>query len=558
MKILLIYPYCLENRLHEEDAGVVPMGLYYIGALLKENGYDVDILNFHGLSQDQNKIRAILKEKNADIIGFSVLNANRWGAIDIAKLAKKLNPNVKIVFGGVAATFLWKHFLTHFKDPDVVVIGEGEFPFLNLIKAIESEIDIESVRGIAFRKGKEIVRTPAQEPIQNLDDLPIPAKYFTYQHLALTRGCAGNCTFCGSPKFWNHKVRFHSPQYFVNQLELLYQRGVRFFYISDDTFTMREDYVLEICKKIIEKNLNISWAAISRVNYISESMLYQMRKAGCIQISYGIESGSEKIRELLNKKITPEQIKRAFSLTTRYGILARAYFIYGCPGENDETIQETIDLILEIKPLSVIFYILDVFPGTALYDEFMQKFGLSEDIWLNRIEDILYFEKDPALPKEQILAFGQRLRTAYYRHLPEFAAAIELADQPELYELHAEFLSRLAMTLSHGDYAQIDAIPDKLRTAEKLYERALRYHPDHRAYMGLGMVYQKQKNFQQSARILEQGLARYPDSESLNLCMGICLMNMGNFHKALDCLLKIKNSKDAAYYISQCHQALGR
>ena len=558
MKILLIYPYCLENRLHEEDAAVVPMGVYSIGALLKENGYDLDILNFHGMSNEQDKIKAILKEKNPDVIGFSVLNANRWGAIDIAKLAKKLNPNVKIVFGGVAATFLWKHFLTHFKEPDVVVIGEGEFPFLNLIKAIESEIDIESVRGIAFRKGKEIVRTPAQEPIQNLDDLPIPAKYFTYQHLALTRGCAGNCTFCGSPKFWNRKVRFHSPQYFVNQLEMLYQRGVRFFYVSDDTFTMREDYVLEICKKIIEKNLNISWAAISRVNYISESMLYQMRKAGCIQISYGIESGSEKIRELLNKKITTEQIKRAFSLTTRYGILARAYFIYGCPGENDQTIQETIDLILEIKPLSVIFYILDVFPGTALYDEFMQKFGLSEDIWLNRIEDILYFEKDPALPKEQILAFGQRLRTAYYRYLPEFAAVIELADMPELYEMHAEFLSRLAMTLSHGDYAQIEAIPDKARTAEKLYERALRYYPDHRAYMGLGMAYQKQKDFQQSARILEQGLARYPDSESLNLCMGICLMNMGNFHKALDCLLKIKNSKDAAYYISQCHQALGR
>jgi radical SAM superfamily enzyme YgiQ (UPF0313 family) len=127
MKILLIYPYCLENRLHEEDAGVVPMGLYYIGALLKENGYDVDILNFHGLGKDQNKIKEILKEKQADVIGFSVLNANRWGAIDIAKIAKTLNPKVKIVFGGVAATFLWKHFLLHFKEVDVVVIGEGEY-----------------------------------------------------------------------------------------------------------------------------------------------------------------------------------------------------------------------------------------------------------------------------------------------------------------------------------------------------------------------------------------------------------------------------------------------
>jgi radical SAM superfamily enzyme YgiQ (UPF0313 family) len=121
---------------------------------------------------------------------------------------------------------------------------------------------------------------------------------------------------------------------------------------------MRKDRVVEICKKIIEKDLKITWFAISRVNFVDEEMLYWMRKAGCVQISYGVESGSEEIRKVLNKNIRTDDIKRAFALTTKYGILSRAYFIYGSPGENYETIQETIDLIHEIKPLSTIFYIL--------------------------------------------------------------------------------------------------------------------------------------------------------------------------------------------------------
>jgi len=198
----------------------------------------------------------------------------------IAGIAKQINPRVKTVLGGVGATFLWEHFLTHFKDIDFVVIGEGEYPFLNLVKCIEAEDyeHIEEISGIAFRKGEEIVRTQEAEFIKELDALPVPAKYFTYQHVALTRGCPGNCAFCGSPQIWKHNVRFHSSDYFVEQLELLNKKGVRFFYFSDDTFTIRKDRVIEICKKILERGLKITWAAISRVDYVNEEILYWMRK----------------------------------------------------------------------------------------------------------------------------------------------------------------------------------------------------------------------------------------------------------------------------------------
>jgi radical SAM superfamily enzyme YgiQ (UPF0313 family) len=559
LKILLIYPNCLEDRLYAEDARVVPIGLYYIGAVLKENQYDVEILNWHDINKTPHKIEDTFREKKPNVIGFSIVHANRWGGIDIARTAKKILPEVKIVFGGIGTTFLWEHLLKHFKEIDFAVLGEGEYSFLNLVRCIEKgdHEGIKEIKGIAFRDETRIVKNEKTEVIQNLDKLPMPSKYFDFQHLSSSRGCPSNCTFCGSPQFWGHKVRFHSSEYFVEQLDQLYQKEITFFYISDDTFTMRKDRVVEICKKIIEKDLKITWFAISRVNFVDEEMLYWMRKAGCVQISYGVESGSEEIRKVLNKNIRTDDIKRAFALTTKYGILSRAYFIYGSPGENYETIQETIDLIHEIKPLSTIFYILDIFPGTALYEDFKRRTMLNDDVWLKRIEDIMYFETDQKLSQDMILAFGQKLRTDYYSHLPEFADAIQLIDKEDLYESHADFLSRLAMTFSHGDYASIEAIPEKYNVAQRLYERSLSYYPNQRAYLGLGIIKQKQRKYEESVQILSEGVKHFPESEPIAMCLGISYMNLGRYEEALECFQKFPESREALQYVATCYQATG-
>ncbi len=559
MKILLIYPNFLEDRLHVEDVRVVPIGLYYIGAILKENQYDVEILNWHDIHKTPHKIEEILREKKPDVIGFSIVHANRWGGIDIAAIAKRVLPEVTIVFGGIGTTFLWEHLLRHFKEIDFAVLGEGEYSFLNLVQCIEKGDyeGVKEIKGIAFRSNGKVVRTGNAEVIQDLDRLPMPSKYFEFQHLSSSRGCPANCTFCGSPRFWGRKVRFHSSEYFVEQLELLYRKGITFFYISDDTFTMRRDRVIQICKKIIGKDLKITWFAISRVNVADEEILYWMRKAGCVQISYGVESGSEKIRNVLNKNIKTDDIKRAFALTTRYGILARAYFIYGSPGEDWETIQETIDLIHEIKPLSAIFYILDIFPGTDIYEDFKRMTKLSDDVWLKRIEDIMYFESDPRLLQDMILALGQKLRSEYYHHLPEFADAVQLVDKKDLYESHADFLSRLAMTFSHGDYASVEAIPEKEKLAQRLYEKSLSYYPNQRAYLGLGIIKQKQREYKESVRILSEGVKYFPESEPLATCLGVSYMNLGQYEEALEYFQKFSDSLETLQYIAACYRALG-
>lgn len=558
MKIILIYPYCLEDRIHSENVESMPIGIYYVAALLKEKNYDVEIINWQTHGRTPGEIKSVLAEKRPDVIGFSILQANRWGGIEIAKVAKQLNPDVKIVFGGITPTFLWEHFLTHFPEIDYIIRGEGEYTFLNMIQCFEKKEfeKINAIRGIAFRENNTLVKTQDSEPVQNLDELPNPAKYYTFNHLALTRGCPGNCTFCGSPKFWGQRVRFHSADYFVDQLELQYKRGITFFLVSDDTFTFKKEIVIEICRQILERGLNIIWFAISRVNFITEEIVYWMRKAGCIQISFGVESGSQKIRTILNKKTTNEQIKKAFRITLSYGILPRAYIIYGSPGETKKTIQESIDLINEINPLVIIFHVMVLFPGTVLYREFRKKSHLSDDIWLKSIEDIMYFETDKSLSWEKIKKFKNRLHTNFFKNLPSFVDEIELVDNQELYPMHADFYSRLAMSFDHGEYSGVESLGDTKKIAEKLYLKSLEYQPVPRAYLGIGMIRQKKRDLAGSMEALSEGLKLFPDDELINTCQGLNYMNLGQFNNALCYLQKFQESQQALNYVAACYREL--
>ncbi len=559
MKILLIYPYCLEDRINVDDSGVIPMGLFNVAAVLVEQGHAVRVLNWHDLRGNPEAIRRALVSEQPDLVGLSILHANRWGGIEVARIVKEVDPKIRTVFGGIGASLLWEHFLTHFPEIDFVVIGEGERSFANLVHRLKKEPagSFYDIKGIAYRRGAKVVRTGAEPPIDNLDALPDPARYFNYQHLALTRGCPGNCTFCGSPEFWQRKVRFHSAQNFVDRLERLYRRGTRFFFFSDDTFTLKRQLVLDVCREIIRRDMSLNWAAISRVDTVDEQVLKWMRKAGCIQISYGVESADKDIRAFLNKKTSDDQIQRAFELTSQYGIMTRAYFIYGCPGESWETIDKNVALLRAIKPLSAIFYLLDIFPGTQLYRDYLAKTGLNDNIWLERIEDILYFETDPELEQDLVLDFGKRLRKSFYESLPGFVEALDLREDPDLAPLHADFCSRLGMTFDQGEYSKNEQIPDRERTAASLYKKALAYHPDARAYLGLGMQKQRQCAYSDSIRILAEGADLFPAHEQLSICLAVSQMNLGQYHRALGNLLRFENSAQAGPFIEQCRQALG-
>jgi tetratricopeptide (TPR) repeat protein len=303
--------------------------------------------------------------------------------------------------------------------------------------------------------------------------------------------------------------------------------------------------------------LTITWFAISRADCVNESVLYWMRKAGCIQISYGVESGSPRMRAVLGKPLKTDHIKTAFSLTHRFGILARAYFIYGAPGETWETIQETVALLKEIKPLVVISYILEIYPGTQLYADFLARTNQTDDMWLERIEGICHFEVDPALTQDDVLAFGRTIREALYANLSGFTDALALVDDPAFYEMHGDFCSRLAMTFSHGDYANIEQITGRREIAEDLFKRALSYAPMERAFLGLALLKQRDGNVQETVRLLEEGLGHFPESEGLNICLGTHYMNREKFTEALRILHRFEQSRQALDRIALCYQALG-
>ncbi|MCK5835697.1 MAG: radical SAM protein [Desulfobacula sp.] len=576
MKILFINPACLDKRITSEDNGIVPIGLYYMAALLLENGFDARILNLASLDgmdeMDENKSKSMLdshdpiqaftaaiEKERPDFLGFSVTNPSRINALACARAARKILPHAWIVFGGPAPSFMGDYLFKTCPEIDIMVRGEGESTCLALAKSIRqgksfNKKYVKEIKGILFQEKDRIIDTGPPELIQDLDSLVHPSKYFVYQHLSMSRGCPGKCTFCNSPNFWGPLgIRFHSAQWFALEIQALAKKGITHFYISDDTFTMDRERVIEFCGLIISAGLTITWNAISRVDYIDKELLFHMRKAGCIQISFGVESGAEKIKKVLGKPMSNDKCIQAFSLARSHGIMPRAYFIYGSPGETWETIQESVDLLIKLKPLATIFYLLVIFPGTHLYNHALQKGLVTHGIWDQDMEDLPWFELDNDLDFPLVKAFGDKLRQAFYTNLNQFAESIELVEDKTLFPFHADFLSRLAMTFSHGEYANDPRVKDPDKIAETLFARALTYSPQPRTFLGIAMLLQKRKNFSESATILEKGLAHFPGNKDLCLGMGICLMNQGQFKKALTFLTPFRNESGMGHYINICN-----
>ncbi len=576
--ILLVNPSCLDERITDGDAQIIPIGLYYIAAQLLENGYQTQLLNLANTKQNPLvQFGQIVTQHKFDIIGFSVTNPNRHNAIACARTVKKINPDTVIVFGGPAPTFMPDHLFEACPELDFIVTGEGEITFLELITAlddkwyppvalvqpikrfwsIEKSQAIDQIKGLLYKNGELFSKTLTRKPLGNLDDLVHPSKYFEFQHLAMSRGCPGNCTFCGSPKFWgNRQVRFHSATWFVDEIQILVKKGVTHFFISDDTFTMDKQRVLECCKLIKKKKLSITWNAISRVDYIDEDLLCEMRMAGCIQISYGVESGSKKIRKVLGKPIDSKKITTTFALTRSYGIMPRAYFIYGSPQETKKTIQQSMDLLKAIQPFSAVFYMLVLFPGTYLYESAKQKKLVTDSIWYQKIEDLPWFDIDSDLDFEKVKTFGTSLRTCFYNNLNTFAKDIDLVEEKKLYPFHADFLSRLAMTFSHGEYANDQRVKEPQKTAKTLFKKALSYAPQPRAFLGLAMVLQKQGQFEKAIEIIKKGLSHTPNDIDLKICLGVCLMNLKQFNSALGIFEPLDHLPQTHHYAKICRQQI--
>jgi anaerobic magnesium-protoporphyrin IX monomethyl ester cyclase len=398
MKILLAYQSGLSHR-NDSYISVLPTGLCYLHACLLEAGYNSLLANFSAW-QPSRIIHELLLFK-PDVIGISQWTHNRHHSVELATLCRKALPDSFIVMGGGHATFCYEDLLTESSPVDIVVRGEAETTLLEIVAALCSKSAWQNIPGIAFRFNGEIMVTPPRKNIDNLDQLPVPARYLDIsvgvdlesqsEFIVTTRGCPSTCFFCSSPDFWGKKVRFRSPGAIVEEILFIRQKfGLIYFSIRDDTFTADRKRVLEFCRLLQEQDANILWNCQSRVTAIDEELVIQMKRAGCECIQLGVESGSPRILRQLGKNILPAQIEKACSLIREIGVNLSIYLISDVPGETNDDILKTVELVRTIHPDDGYVSPLAYYPGTQLYKEAVASNSITSDIFTDSPHAALY------------------------------------------------------------------------------------------------------------------------------------------------------------------------
>jgi radical SAM superfamily enzyme YgiQ (UPF0313 family) len=398
----------------------IPYGLATIASILRGHGFEVEIYDVNALRPERDEVIKYLKKEKWDIIGLSgLITTYKFQEWLISEL-KAIHSEALIVSGGGLATSN-SELLFKQTGVDINVVGEGEQTILELCRAIELGGDLNDVAGVCFRRNGQIVVNRARENIENLDTIPFPAWDLLPMQIYLrnpiwgdvasnssgfrddidvtrsmniisSRGCPFSCRYCYH-LFGRSNCRFRSAQNVVDEIEALVERyRVNFVGFVDDNMMASERRMIEFFEFMEKKRFAVTWGCHGRVTSAKPAVLQRMANAGCVWIGYGIESGSQKMLDAMNKKATVTQAKEAIVQTRKAGIFANTTFIFGYPGETRETIQETIDFKRELGIECGSFFATP-YPGTPLYEEiksrivdqeaFFQSLGNATDFSIN-------------------------------------------------------------------------------------------------------------------------------------------------------------------------------
>ena len=361
------------------------LGLGYLGAILEENKYEVDVIDCQVQELSHEDFRNEVERRKPNILGLTSTTLTYLSALKLAKITKEVLPNCLVLIGGPHVTFWDKEALKECPALDVIVRREGEYTLLELVQKAEAGESFRDVLGITYRKNGEIVRNHDRPYIEDLDSLPFPArhlwpmdclrKYEDILYLAASRGCVFWCEFCATVRMHGRKFRMRSPRNIVDELEFLNKTyGVKKFTFCDDAFTVDPERTKELCSLILERKLKIKWNCGTRIDMLTKSLLLTMREAGCISVWSGVESGSQKVLDAMHKGITTEQTIRVYKWIAEIGLKPVPNVILGFPGETKESAWETIKFVEKISQDEVGFFnIATPFPGTPLYDLVKEK-----------------------------------------------------------------------------------------------------------------------------------------------------------------------------------------
>ena len=409
MKVLLIAPPIRESLLSGLDDGMPKkiakefglyphLGICYIAAVLRENNIGVKIIDIEAERLSKSQVIAKIREINPDIIGITSMTFTFLYALNLAKEIK-LNLSVPIVFGGNHVSIYPREAISH-DCIDIVVIGEGERTFFEIIQLLKNKKindahdDFMRIKGIVFKNKGEIFATESREFISNLDELPFPAwdmlkinRYYgcnlpvPHMTMITARGCPYNCFFCSKVP-WGRTFRCHSAKRVVDEIEYLVKNiGIKAIDFFDDTFIVNQDRIREIAELIKERKIHFEFGITTRVNNINKEILNELKTVGCKTIAFGVESGDPEILKKLDKRITVEQIKKAFKWAKEVGLNTVGFFLVGNPTETACEIRNTIRLIKEIDADYFVANILMPYPGSRLYSDMLSSGRLKEDYW---------------------------------------------------------------------------------------------------------------------------------------------------------------------------------
>ena len=450
MGILLINPPCtLKNR---DYFVTVPLGLAYLGAVLEQEGYEVAILDAiaedwenvefltndiyrRGLSWDAIEKR--VKQYHPEVVGITCPFTLRFeNALKVAKIVKKVNPDIVTVMGGMHPSVLPADVLCH-PEVDFVIIGEGEYTFLALIKKLESgDTCFENLDGLAFRKDGNIAINPKTNYIKDLDSVPLPArhllpmaKYFEsgsgrdkltrarQTSMITSRGCPYKCTFCSIHRVWGPTWRGRSANNVVDEIEeMVNTYKVRQISFEDDNLTRDRKRAEDIFNEIIRRKLDIIWDAPNGVviKDLDKDLIQLMKKSGCIGLKLAIESGDPFIlNRVIRKPLVLDRVKEIVSWCKELRLYTLAYFVLGMPGETKETVNRSIEFAKSLPLDEVSVYIATPFPGTWLYHECVEKGYLKMPYSHILAEDLA---ENYAIIETEYLSSNelQRLQSSFY------------------------------------------------------------------------------------------------------------------------------------------------
>lgn len=411
---------------------IPPLGLAYISAYLRKHGHTCYILD--GIATPIGIDEAVALAGEYDVVGVTVVSTYAMRVTELIQAIKKAHPRKPVVVGGPHVTVLPESLLE--RGADFAVVGEGERTMLELVDCLTAgDGCVDDVSGVVFDNGHGFTDTGRRPLLDPLDEVPLPARDLLpmerYRssiarasqqpsHSMLTsRGCPGVCSFC-SKKTFGRRVRYFSVERIVEEFFVLrddYQ--ARDVAVMDDNFLSDPEVVLAVCEELKNRDLGITWSVEARVDNVSREILSALKDAGCTYVAYGVESGSQRVLDRMNKRISKEQIREAIRMTKEAGMSIRAYFMMGLPTETLHEMEATVRFAMELDVEVASFALFLPLPGTTEYRRSMQSGNFPDpEYFLHRIVPEFNFMDEPLYVPEGITA--KRLmaahRNAYTRY----------------------------------------------------------------------------------------------------------------------------------------------